>query len=319
MVRFLRLGGRAKRSEAGDSEGYVSPSPPQRSSLLRRYRGLVALGLLAGVVFLVLWVLNPTVPEQVESEDSPYYHHHPGSVSSYVLANVRTRDQEAGGGGSPVLLRGGVVSAEMAGLRSYGWSLTPQDAFFRPRRVDRLSWYREQSLQLQQAVYAVYAPVYIMAETPRQYRTSILARRVYDLTVLNQDGYAGGYAHWWRLAPSRFVCDEDLNLRLHQGLEAGCPSAAEVMALSRVWRDLGRLNTSMMAYAQVMLAVPDLSQYNYYRDETLAELVPRLSMRMRDFDNSRQVLANLYHRYGISVHVQSPQSLAEITAALVDL
>ena len=139
------------------------------------------------------------------------------------------------------------------------------------------------------------------------------------MTALNQDGYAGGYAHWWRLAPSRFVCDEDLNSRLHQGLEAGCPSAAEVMALSRVWRDLGRLNTSMMAYAQVMLVVPDLTQYNYYRDETLAELVPRLSMRMRNFDNSRQVLANLYHRYGISVHVQIPQSLEEITAALVEL
>lgn len=303
-------------SAEGNSGDYVVPQPPGRRSFLRRRWWLALAALPVAAALLLVLALNPSVPEAADPGESRYHSHHPDSVSRYVLAVPGTR-VEGTEDERLRLLPGGVVQAEMPGLRAYGWSLIPQDRFFQSRRVDRLSWYREQSKLFQRAVYGVYAPVYIMAETPFQYRTSILARRVYDLTVINQDGYAGGHAHWWRLAPSRFICDSSLNSSLHQGLEADCPGPDELIALSMAWRDLGRLNTSMMAYAQVMLAVPDQHEYNYYRDETLAELAPRLRQRMRDFDDSRQTLANLYHRYGASVHVIAPQSLVEVTAALV--
>ena len=178
----------------------------------------------------------------------------------------------------------------------------PHHALPAPGRVDRASWYREQTLYLQRAVDNVFTLLrYTLAQDPEYWDQAWGQRLHYAAAGLSQH-YAQGEIALWQLAPDRWRCDAALDAALQEQVSVGCPAAAELRQLAIVWRQLGLLNRELELLGPRRGALWKTTRGTRgLRAEALLSAVARLEVAHGSLEAERQALTALGQRYELRI------------------
>ncbi len=182
----------------------------------------------------------------------------------------------------------------------------PHHALPAPGRVDRASWYREQTRYLQRAVDNVFTLLrYTLAQDPEYWDQAWGQRLHYAAAGLSQH-YAQGEIALWQLAPDRWRCDAALDAALQEQVSVGCPAAAELRQLAIVWRQLGLLNRELELLGRVAAHYENDGGTRGLRAEALLSAVARLEVAHGSLEAERQALTALGRRYELRIQTAAP-------------
>ena len=310
-------------SEGVGSQVAAAPPPqPRRRSrgarVLLRFWWLWLFALPAGFLLLMDW--TGSVEPDFGSGSQTLASAPPSPLATAVAerqawaAEYRAMEPASVGAAAPAVLPAVIAESSPGVLRKSGgggadaWRFAPSMAAgsYSLGPVDRVSWYREQSAYLQEAVDEVFGLLGLaLYEDPAAWDVA-WSVAVRDGSAALRDRYAGGAETGWQLALQRWHCSEDLDQGLHQGVTAGCPVAAEWRLLSQAWRRLGQVNETLgQMGATGALYEPD-GPWRVVRADAMLALMERLGHRVERFERARVALLEGRDRYGQSVHVTTP-------------
>lgn len=252
----------------GPSSPVLAPRPRRRGTgvrLLRRYWWasplVVGLGIMGLVGMMVegrdravvdVYGENRPAPLATAVAERRHWARGDGAVTvsseelGGAVSGVETAGVEAVSGGSVVRQsEAGVLALSSRGMEAWRFKPSMQAGDHSVGYVDRITWYREHSSYLQVAADEVFGALRVAMEREPGTWDRSWSADVRDVAGALRDVYGDGREIGWQFSVQRWVCSEDLDVDLHQGVTAGCPTAAEWHQLAQTWLALGQVNETL--------------------------------------------------------------------------
>ena len=214
-------------------------------------------------------------------------------------------------GAEPVEWRAGVLMT--AGPRGFGVWWRDQGSSELGRvggGLDRITWYREETLLLQAALDDLAGLMILMDETDveawdRKWGLEV-ERSAWDM----HQYYAGGSPRFWRFAPDRWSCDDQLGQRLYQGVVKECPGLEHQTSLRLLWGQVGLVVESIRMLGRVA-QLPESDGFGYSLDEARFDLqgrfLDRIYRELGAIEKTRRALVEAGLREGNTILVDLPR------------
>ena len=205
--------------------------------------------------------------------------------------------------------RGPIV--QVPGPRGWGmwWLDNSGTASMQPAlSFDRLSWRERQERELARVVRGAALGMVLMDGLDMELWERGLGIPLLELASRIREPYPPARLGRWAGVPGLWVCGQDLEFDLHQGVAAGCPGSDYDQALRDAWTDAGSVVERLEGIGRYVSWMDGMDSAELHGSGAMVELSYEAVDLVRDFRDLERSLARLREvsrEWGLSIAVDA--------------
>ena len=198
---------------------------------------------------------------------------------------------------------------EVPGPRGWGmwWRDMSEAHSLRPLvSFDRRSWASRQERELSRVVRGVSLGMQVISGVNLELWNPGAGDSFLDLTAQIKDPYPPVRHRHWSAVPGLWVCDQQLERDLHQGLTPSCPGVEYLGALREAWGSAGLVVERMEGIARLVHRMDGMSSEEFFQSNVRASLsyeILDLARDVRELDLALSRLRRVSREWDLPIVV----------------
>ena len=203
--------------------------------------------------------------------------------------------------------RGRIV--QVPGPRGWGmwWLDDSEMASLRPlASFDRLSWRERQEQELARTVRGIILGLFLIGRLDLEFWERGLGAPLLEVASRIKEPYPpAGWGHWSGV-PGLWVCDQELESDLYQGITPGCPGSDYQEALQDAWLHAGTMVDRLEGIGRYVRQMDGMDSAELHESQVMRELsyeILDLFQDVRDLEPALVRVQGVSREWGLSIMV----------------